>query len=101
MGSTCYSTESDDIDDATIDLAELFGVHAGIALGHARKKEQLNEALTSRQMIGQAIGIVMVRYEIDADRAFQFLVRASTTSNLKLRDIAQELIDNHNARHSS
>jgi AmiR/NasT family two-component response regulator len=42
--------------------------------------------------VGQAIGIVMERYGIDGERAFQFLVRASSTSNIKLRVIAEELV---------
>ncbi|WP_254069980.1 ANTAR domain-containing protein [Pimelobacter simplex] len=35
----------------------------------------------------------MERYRIPEDRAFQFLVRASSTSNIKLRAIAQEIVD--------
>ena len=34
----------------------------------------------------------MERYRIDADRAFQFLVRASSASNIKLRDVADEIV---------
>jgi AmiR/NasT family two-component response regulator len=43
-------------------------------------------------VIGQAIGLVMARYRINEERAFQFLVRASSTSNTKLRDIAREVV---------
>lgn len=49
-------------------------------------------------MIGQAIGITMERYEMNEDRAFAFLVRASSSSNVKIRDIAQELVDQRNAK---
>lgn len=62
---------------------------------HAREREDLNQALQSRKAIGQAIGIVMEGYEMNEARAFQF-VRASLTSNTKLRDVAQELVDEHN-----
>ena len=34
----------------------------------------------------------MERYQISSDRAFEFLVRASSVANLKLRDVAQELV---------
>jgi len=44
--------------------------------------------------------MVMERYQISEERAFQFLVRVSSTSNIKLRDIAQELIDTANTKYS-
>ena len=47
-------------------------------------------------MIGQAIGILMERYEMDEERAFAFLVRASSQSNIKLRDLAAELVEARN-----
>ena len=48
--------------------------------------------MSTRKNIGQAIGIVMERYGITEDRAFQFLIRASSTSNVKLRDVAEEVV---------
>nr|WP_281366587.1 ANTAR domain-containing protein [Nocardioides thalensis] len=77
-------------------MAELFAAHATIALNRTRYEHQLNEALASRKAIGQAIGLIMQRYQIDEDRAFHFLVRASSSSNLKLRVIADELISSAN-----
>ncbi len=74
------------------ETARLFATHAAIILGHAQQEDQLNEALRNRKTIGQAIGILMERYRIDADRAFQFLIRASSTSNVKLRDVAEEVV---------
>jgi len=104
MGLQLYSDESTlgglnfyswqpGIDPDAIQLAELFAAHASIALGRARHEHQLNESVTTRQAIGTAIGIVMERYRIPEDRAFQFLVRASSTGNVKLRTIAQEVVD--------
>jgi GAF domain-containing protein len=92
-GLNMYSTVSDDVDPDAASIAELFAVHAAIALGSARELENLNEALQSRKVIGQALGILMCRYELDEDRAFAFLVRASNAGNIKLRRIAQELVD--------
>jgi GAF domain-containing protein len=97
-GLNMYSTDAEGIDDTAVDMAQMFGVHAGIALGRARREDQLSEAMFTRQTIGQAIGIIMVRYDIDSEHAFQFLVRASTTSNIKLRDIAREVVEEHNTR---
>lgn len=95
-GLNLYSTLSDTIDPDAIQMAELFASHAALALGRARHEHQLNEALSSRKTIGQAIGIIMERYRIDEDRAFHFLVRASSTSNIKLRLVAEQVVEERN-----
>jgi GAF domain-containing protein len=97
-GLNLYSTSRDGIDPVVEDLAASFASHAAIALHQARELANLHEALASRKLIGQAIGIVMERYQMSEDRAFAFLVRASSHSNIKLRDIAQELVDGTNIR---
>jgi GAF domain-containing protein len=97
-GLNMYSVSRDDIDPSAPLIAELFATHATTALGRARKEEQLNVALQTRKVIGQAIGMVMERHQIDEERAFHFLARVSQTSNIKLRDVAQELIDQANDR---
>lgn len=76
-------------------VAKLFATHAAITLGTARERDSLDEALRLRGMIGQAIGIMKERYDMGEDRAFAFLVRASSHGNVKLRDVAQELVDQH------
>lgn len=43
--------------------------------------------------MGQGLGILMERYDMNEDRAFAFLVRASNHANVKLREVAQELVD--------
>ena len=45
------------IDPEAVHAAELFATHASIALGHAQQEHHLNQALASRKVIGQAIGI--------------------------------------------
>jgi len=97
-GLNLYSTSRDGIDPVVEDLAASFASHAAIALHQARELANLHEALASRKLIGQAIGIVMERYQMNEDRAFAFLVRASSHSNIKLRDIAQELVDGTSIR---
>lgn len=95
-GINFYSTVSDEVDQEAESIADLFADHAAIALHNADERENLNQALHSRKVIGQALGIVMERYGLDEDRAFAFLVRASSTGNVKVRDIAQELVDQAN-----
>ena len=96
-GINFYSTLSESVDEEARALAQLFATHSAIALSHAHERATLNEALQTRKVIGQAIGIVMERYQMDEDRAFAFLVRASSHANIKLRAIAQELVDQRNA----
>lgn len=97
-GISFYSTTSDEVTDDAQALAGLFATHAAIALGHAQERAGLTEGLQTRRVIGQAIGILMTRYEMNEDRAFAFLVRASSHRNIKLRAIAQELVDEANAQ---
>jgi hypothetical protein len=58
-----------------------------------RRIENLHSALTSREIIGQAQGILMERERIAADQAFDVLRRASQFLNIKLREVAQTLVD--------
>jgi GAF domain-containing protein len=62
--------------------------------------EQLHAAVESRDIIGQAKGILMARGNIDADGAFELLRQRSQQHNEKLRDLAQRLIDEQVARHA-
>lgn len=103
-GLNLYSTVREAVDPDATRMAELFATHAALALGRARRESQLEEALSTRQAIGTAIGLIMGRYQISQERAFQFLARASSTGNIKLRDIAEEVVataDGQYAKQSS
>lgn len=91
-GLNLYSTDAEHIDPEVQHTAELFATHAALALGRARREDDLNAALANRKVIGQAIGILMERYHLNEDRAFQYLVRVSQHSNIKVRDVAQEVV---------
>jgi GAF domain-containing protein len=95
-----YSTTDEAIHPEAVDIATLFATHASLALGWARTQEQLGSALATRKTIGQAIGLVMERYQINEEKAFAFLVRVSSTGNIKLRDVAQELVTQTDTRYT-
>lgn len=95
-GLNLYSTTSEDVAPADIDTAAFFAVHASIALGRARDLESMSEAVSTRQLIGQAVGVLMERYKIDETAAQTFLWRASSHTNTKVRDIATTLIGEAN-----
>ncbi len=58
-----------------------------------RTQEQLAEALTSRAVIDQAKGMIMISLKCDADEAFGHLVRMSSTRHEKVRDVAQSMVN--------
>jgi GAF domain-containing protein len=99
-GLNFYSTKSETLHDGAHELGELFATHATVALGKAIEEDNLTHALTTRGLIGQAVGLTMARFQISSDRAFQFLVRASSTSNIKLRDIAEEVVTQADAQYA-
>jgi GAF domain-containing protein len=59
--------------------------------------EQLHGALSSRDVIGQAKGILMARAQIDRDEAFRLLRERSQQQNRKLREVAEEVVERHGA----
>lgn len=87
-----FSMDTNAFGDDSEDIGLLFASHAAVAMSAAQQKEQLKKAIGSRQLIGQAQGILMERLKIDDDRAFALLVRASQDTNRKLVDVAAELV---------
>ncbi len=77
-------------------LASLAGVALSSAHSHEEEEHRFNTlhaALRSREVIGQAEGILMERERITADQAFDILRRASQHLNIKLREVAQTLVE--------
>ncbi|MCT9075058.1 GAF and ANTAR domain-containing protein [Streptomyces fulvoviolaceus] len=96
-----YSTEVGAFTGPVREQAAVFASHASGALGVALKfagQQQfsldLQSAIASRTVIDQALGIVMSRQGCTAERAFNILTRASQTRNIKLRDLAADLVRN-------
>ncbi|MEP7024309.1 MAG: GAF and ANTAR domain-containing protein [Actinomycetota bacterium] len=92
-------------DDAAVSRVLAFATHAAIVLANAQLywdsrqlTENLQQAMRSRSVIDQAIGILMAGGGRSPDEAFQLLVRASQRENRKLRDIAAEMVGRATAR---
>ncbi|MGW4023510.1 ANTAR domain-containing protein [Streptomyces sp. NPDC005009] len=92
---TAYARKPRAFDETALRIGRLFTAHVGIALDSATVREQLTEAMRTRDLIGQATGILMERLDIDAAGAFDSLVRASQRENIKLRDLARRIVDPH------
>ena len=85
-------TQPGAIDEHTEMLAAVFAAHAAVALINVQDLGNLRAMAASRDLIGQAKGILMARNNTTADEAFAALVHASQHSNRKLRDICSYLI---------
>ena len=86
-----YATQPNAFTEHDESAAMLLAVHAAIAMTSSTTVSHLHTALDARDVIGQAKGILMERYKVDALGAFQLLVVASQQNHRKLRDLAETL----------
>jgi len=86
-----YSRAAHAFDDDSESIGLVFASHASIALSAAQQEQNLRRAIDKRDLIGQAKGILMERYKLTAEQAFQLLARTSSHTNRKLFDVADEL----------
>lgn len=96
-GTTAYgslvlvSRTAGSLNEGSAQLAAVLAAHATVAIAGSEVRQQLSTALRSRDIIGQAKGILMERYGLTPDTAFALLARMSQDSNIKLRDVAEQL----------
>jgi GAF domain-containing protein len=88
-----YSSKTRAFDERARTLGEVFAAHTAVAFSALRERENLEVAISSRDLIGQAKGMVMERYGIDADEAFRLLARLSQESNTKVAEIARQVVE--------
>ncbi|GAA3100262.1 GAF and ANTAR domain-containing protein [Kribbella aluminosa] len=88
-----YSKQPDAFGPDEEAVAYILARHAAVAVAAARREEHLKVAVDARKLVGQAMGILMERYNLNSEQAFQVLRRYSQDTNTKLREVAQQLID--------
>ena len=88
-----YSREPDAFDDRDVAVASVFAAHAAVALTSAQHDEELEAKAASRDVIGMAKGIIMAQQRVSDEQAFDILRRASQRMNVKLRVLAQQVVD--------
>lgn len=71
----------------------LIGAFAGVLVDSARERGELTQALRSRDVIGQAKGILMAQHGVSEEEAFRQLVEVSQRFNVKLREVATKLTE--------
>lgn len=94
-----YSAHANAFGPDDLAVAHILARHASVAVATTRNEQHLAQAVDARKLVGQAMGILMERYDLDADRAFEVLRRYSQDTNRKLRDVAQDLIDTRKLPH--
>ena len=87
-----YGTEAGVFDVEARVTAGLFAVQAAMLLHGSQHAVHLSRAVDSRDVIGQAKGILMERFGADETEAFAMLVESSQGTNLKLVDVARWLV---------
>jgi len=87
-----YSEQADVFTPESRTLGLIFAAHSSVAWNVARRDEQFQRALSSRDVIGQAKGMIMERYSVDAVQAFDLLRKLSQDSNVPLIKIATDLV---------
>ena len=87
-----YSKEPHAFDEDAQAIGAVFAAHAAVAISGGQREANLEKALESRDLIGQAKGILIANRQMTADEAFDALRRASQHLNLKLRDVADRVI---------
>ncbi|HEX8080253.1 MAG TPA: GAF domain-containing protein [Jatrophihabitans sp.] len=83
-----YSSQPHAFDSTAAALVPVLAAQVGIALARVNNEANLQAAIQSRQLIGQAVGILMERHRLGPTAAFDLLVSASQSSQLKLREVA-------------
>lgn len=92
-----YSEEPDAFGDESRSIGLVFAAHSSVAWNAARRDEQFRQALASRDTIGQAKGMIMERYGVDAVQAFDLLRKLSQDSNVPLVKVATEFVEKSQA----
>jgi GAF domain-containing protein len=87
-----YCDNAGGFDADTVEQALVLAAHAAVGLSGARRSEHFRSALASRDIIGQAKGMLMERYSINALQAFRLLRKLSQESNVPVAELARQLV---------
>ena len=84
------------VEDSVV-IGELLAQHASVALIGSTAGAQLTSAIASRDVIGQAKGLLMYRESLTSRQAFDLLLQTSQNANIKLVDVARWVVEEHEA----
>lgn len=86
-----YAEHPHAFDTESEHLGFIYATHAALAWGALRRDIQFRDALASRDIIGQAKGILMERHQINAEEAFNRLRRLSQESNTPVAELSRRI----------
>jgi transcriptional regulator with GAF, ATPase, and Fis domain len=86
-----FANQAYAFDEEAEELGYVLATHTALALDTVRREDHFRSALASRDLIGQAKGILMARLGITALQAFELLKRLSQETNTKLVDVARKV----------
>ena len=92
-GLNLYATTRDAFPEDDRMLALLLSSLGAVVVDASRQQFHLRAAIESRQVIGEAIGILRAQQNVSSQGAFELLSKASQRMNIKLRDLAQRISD--------
>lgn len=96
-----YSKQPRAFTDESWAVGTIFAAHASVALRAARTKEdlaRLREVVETRELIGQAKGILMGRRGISSEAAMELLCRGAERLKLELREVARRVVEGEEAK---
>jgi transcriptional regulator with GAF, ATPase, and Fis domain len=88
-----YADQPYAFDGEAAEMGLILATHTALGWNMVRRDEQFRSALASRDIIGQAKGMLMERFKIDAVQAFELLKRLSQSSNTALAVVARQLVE--------
>jgi GAF domain-containing protein len=87
-----YSPMPDAFSPDDVEMATILADQTAAVMVAINSERGLREALETRTLIGQAQGMVMERFDLDAGQAFTVLQRLSQESNLRIHDVSELLV---------
>lgn len=92
-----YGAETEAFDHNSMFYGQLLAQHASVAVMGAETDAQFRDALSNRDLIGQAKGILMHRENLTGVAAFALLVRTSRDAEISLDELARWIVGRHEA----
>ncbi|TQJ09257.1 GAF domain-containing protein [Lapillicoccus jejuensis] len=96
-----FSDEPGGLDERSVDQAIVLASFASVALGAVNSRLQaatLAKGLDSNREIGKAVGLMMAFHKVGDDEAFALLRKASQDMNMKIAEVARQVVEHHNRR---
>ncbi|MBR7195280.1 GAF and ANTAR domain-containing protein [Gordonia sp. SCSIO 19800] len=95
-----FGLRANAFDDNDEELGLMLATHCAVALNGIKQQEQFTSALASRDIIGQAKGMIMERFSLDAVEAFRLLTKLSQDNNIPVTTVAAQLVEaDHPRKH--